>query len=476
MKIKKILIANRGEIALRIIRACKEMGITSVAIFSEPDLNGLWVRRADEAYPILGDPIKAYLDYERIIDIAKKAGVDAIHPGYGFLSENGDFARACERAGIKFIGPRADDIDLYGDKMASKTAMKKVGMPVLEGTEEPIIDIKEAEKIAKQIGFPVIIKAAFGGGGRGMRIVRSEEEFKELFEAATSESMKFFGRGEVFIEKYVENPRHIEVQILADTHGNVIHLGIRDCSIQRRHQKVIEIAESPSLSKDTRDKICEVSVNALKKLGYVSAGTVEFLVDENENFYFIEMNTRVQVEHPVSEVVSGVDIIQEMIRVAEGEKLSITQDDVNIRGFAIEFRLNSEDPTKNFMPTTGTIKNLMLPGGIGIRNDNALYEGYKLPTNYDSMIGKLIVYGKDWEDTVNKARRALDELNIGGVVTNIPLHRAVIRDEDFIKGKFTTKYLDEKLEKLDIKNEDIFEKEEAKAKFLKELVDELKKQ
>ena len=354
-KIKKVLIANRGEIALRIIRACKELEIQSVAIFSEVDVEGVWVRKADECYPIMGDPIKAYLDYSVIISIAKKSDCDAIHPGYGFLSENADFAKACEDNGIIFIGPKPEHIELFGDKMASKVAMKKVGVPVLEGTDEPVLNIKEGEKIAREIGFPVIIKAAFGGGGRGMRIVKLEKDFKEMFESATNESMKYFGRDEVFIEKYVENPRHIEIQVIADKYGNVLHLGERDCSIQRRHQKVIEIAPSPRLNHDTRKELYRIATKAMFKLGYESVGTVEFLVDEQNNIYFIEMNTRVQVEHPVTETITGVDIIQRMIEIAEGDKLQFLQEEVQFRGYAIEFRINAENPQKNFMPGTGTV-------------------------------------------------------------------------------------------------------------------------
>jgi len=440
-KISKILVANRGEIALRIIRACKELGITSVAMFSEVDVEGVWVRKADECYPILGDALQAYLNYERIIALAKKAGCDAIHPGYGFLSENADFARACEAAGIIFIGPKPDHIELFGDKMASKVAMKKVGVPVLEGTDTPILDKSEGEKIAQKIGFPVIIKAAFGGGGRGMRIVRSAKEFGELFTSATQESMKFFGRGEVFIEKYVENPRHIEVQVIADKYGNVLHLGERDCSIQRRHQKVVEIAPSPLLSDAVRKELYRISTKAMFKLGYESVGTVEYLVDENDTIYFIEMNTRVQVEHPVTEIISGIDIIQRMIEIAEGDPLKFLQEEIKFRGYAIEFRINAENPQQNFMPTTGKITNYMTPGGPGVRIDSAAYAGYKLPPNYDSMIGKLIVWALDWEGAVKKARRALDEFYIEGLVTNIPLHREIVRDEDFKAGRFTTNFL-----------------------------------
>ncbi len=474
-KIKKVLIANRGEIALRIIRACKELEITSVAIFSEVDVEGIWVRKADECYPIMGDLIQAYLDYDKIISIAKKADCDAIHPGYGFLSENADFARACEANGIIFIGPKPDHIELFGDKMASKVAMKKVGVPVLEGTDEPIVSINEGEKIAREIGFPVIIKAAFGGGGRGMRIVKAEKDFREMFESATNESMKYFNRNEVFIEKYVENPRHIEIQVIADKYGNVLHLGERDCSIQRRHQKVIEIAPSPRLNNETRKELYRIATKAMFKLGYESVGTVEFLVDEQDNIYFIEMNTRVQVEHPVTETITGVDIIQRMIEIAEGDKLQFLQEEIQFRGYAIEFRINAENPQKNFMPGTGTVTKYLTPGGPGVRLDTMLYTGYKVPANYDSMVGKLIVWALDWEGAVKKAKRALDEFYIEGFHTNIPLHREIVRDEDFINGTFNTSYLDKKMQTFTLNSEENIKKEEEKVANIMKLMEAIKK-
>jgi len=470
-KINKVLIANRGEIALRIIRACKELSIESVAIFSEVDIEGIWVRKADECYPIMGDVVQAYLDYEKIISIAKKAECDAIHPGYGFLSENADFARACEEHGLIFIGPKPEHIELFGDKIASKVAMKKVGVPVLEGTDEPIDDPVEAARIAKEIGFPVIIKAAFGGGGRGMRIVRDESSFKELYEAATNEAKKYFGRGETFIEKYVENPRHIEIQIIADKYGNVLHLGERDCSIQRRHQKVIEIAPSPLLSSEARRELYRIATKAMFKLGYESVGTVEFLLDENDNIHFIEMNTRVQVEHPVTETITGTDIIQRMIQIAEGDKLIFLQEEINFRGYSIEFRINAENPLKEFMPSVGTVQKYLTPGGPGVRLDTALYTGYKIPPNYDSMIGKLIVWALDWKGCVEKAMRALDEFYIEGFPTNIPLHRAIVRDQDFKEGKFTTNYLDTKMHIFTLHSEDNIKEEEEKINNLKKLID-----
>lgn len=473
-KISKVLIANRGEIALRIIRACKELEITSVVVFSEVDVDGVWVKKADECYPIMGNPVEAYLNYERIISMAKKADCDAIHPGYGFLSESAEFAQACADNDIIFIGPKAQHIELFGDKMASKVAMKEIGVPVLEGTDTPIVDKADGEKIAKEIGFPVIIKAAFGGGGRGMRIVKSAKEFSSAFESATNEAVKYFGKGDVFIEKYVENPRHIEVQVIADKYGNVLHLGERDCSIQRRHQKVIEIAPSPRLNDAVRKELYRVSTKAMFKIGYESVGTVEFLVDESDNIYFIEMNTRVQVEHPVTEVISGVDIIQRMIEIAEGDKLQFLQEEIKFRGYAIEFRINAENPQMNFMPSTGTIHNYLTPGGPGVRLDTSAYEGYEVPSNYDSMIGKLIVSALDWEGVVKKARRALDEYNIDGFTTNISLHREIVRDEDFKAGKFNTSYLDTKMESFNLSAKSTIKDEQERTSMLANLIKKIK--
>jgi pyruvate carboxylase subunit A len=473
-KISKLLVANRGEIALRIIRACKELEITSVAAFSEADANGVWIVKADECYPLMGNPVEAYLNYEKIIDLAIKADCDAIHPGYGFLSESEEFAQACQDKGIIFVGPKAHHIKLFGDKMASKVAMKKIGVPVLEGTDTPVTDIYEGERVANEIGFPIIIKAAFGGGGRGMRIVKQAQEFREMFDAATNESMKYFGKGDVFIEKYVENPRHIEVQVVADKYGNVVHLGERDCSIQRRHQKVIEIAPSPLLNEPIREKLYKVSVDAMKELGYESVGTVEFLVDAEDNAYFIEMNTRVQVEHPVTEVITGIDIIQRMIEIAAGDKLKYKQEEINFRGYAIEFRINSEDPQLNFMPTAGTVKKYLTPGGPGVRLDTSLYTGYELPTCYDSMVGKLIVSALDWDGAVKKARRALDEYYIEGFKTNIPLHREIVRDESFKAGELDTGYLDKNVASFNLQVQCHLAEEDVKLQNLQDMIQKIK--
>lgn len=473
-KISKILIANRGEIALRIIRACKELGIKSVVVFSEVDVNGVWVRKADECYPILGDPIAAYLDYERIISLAKKADCDAIHPGYGFLSESAEFAQACIDNGLIFIGPKPEHVALFGDKMASKVAMRAVGVPMLPGTDEPIDNINDAEKIAADIGFPVIIKAAFGGGGRGMRIVEKASDFKEMYESATKEALRFFSRGEVFIEKYLKNPRHIEIQIVADKYGNVVHLGDRDCSIQRRHQKVIEIAPSPLLKEATRRELYRISTKAMFKLGYESVGTIEYLVDQDDNIYFIEMNTRVQVEHPVTEMISGIDLIQRMIQIAEGDPLKFMQEEIKFRGYAIEFRINAENPKQGFVPSPGLITNYLAPGGPGVRLDSSAYTNYKIPANYDSMVGKLIVSALTWEDAVRKATRALDEFLIEGVPTNIPLHRQIVRDQDFIDGKLDTGYLDTKLQHFNLDAIHNMDDEEAKMKQIEGIINAIK--
>lgn len=473
-KINKILIANRGEIALRIIRACKELSIKSVVVFSEVDVNGVWVRKADECYPIMGDPIAAYLDYERIISLAKKAECDAIHPGYGFLSESAEFAQACIDNGIIFIGPKPEHVALFGDKMASKVAMRAVGVPMLPGTDEPIDNINDAQKIAADIGFPVIIKAAFGGGGRGMRIVEKASDFKDMYESATKEALRFFSRGEVFIEKYLKNPRHIEIQIVADKYGNVVHLGDRDCSIQRRHQKVIEIAPSPLLNEAVRRELYRVSTKAMFKLGYESVGTIEYLVDADDNFYFIEMNTRVQVEHPVTEMISGIDLIQRMIEIAEGDPLKFLQEEIKFRGYAIEFRINAENPKMNFVPSPGLITNYLAPGGPGVRLDSMAYTNYQIPANYDSMIGKLIVSALTWEDVVRKARRALDEFLIEGIPTNVPLHRQIVRDQDFIEGKLDTGYLDTKLSHFNLEAIHNMDDEEAKMKQIQSIINVIK--
>ena len=452
--IKKVLIANRGEVAVRIIRACKELDIKTVAIYSEADINSLHIKKADEAYLIPMDPIKAYLDYNKIINIAKQSGADAIHPGYGFLSENHEFAQACIDAGLIFIGPTPEQIETFGDKVKAKKVMKNLGIPVVPGSDEPITKLDDAYDIADSIGYPIILKAAYGGGGRGMRVVYKKEDLKQNFESAQKESLAFFGKGDIFIEKYIQRPKHIEVQILADKYGNVVHLGERDCSIQRRHQKIIEITPSPKLDKNVRNKMLGMSVRAMMKYGYESAGTIEFILDQTTNeFYFIEMNTRLQVEHTITEMVTGIDIVEQMIRIANGEPLSFVQNDISFRGCAIQFRINAEDPKRNFAPSPGRISAYHSPGGIGVRMDSAIYKDYIIPPYYDSLVSKLCVWALDWERAVARAKRALDEFIIRGIPTNLQLHREIIRDEDFIRGDFDTSFLDKKLSQYDYKIE-----------------------
>lgn len=417
---RKILIANRGEIAVRIIRALREMEIISVAVYSEADRDSLHTMLADEAICIGPAPAtKSYLDMERILSAALTTGADAIHPGFGFLSENEKFARLCTEVGVKFIGPGAETIAKLGDKAAARETMVNAGIPVIPGTDGSVKDVNKALELAKSVGFPVMIKAALGGGGKGMRISRSEEDFLENFTTAKAEALKGFSDDSMYIEKYIERPRHIEFQIMADSFGNVIHLGERDCSIQRRHQKVLEEAPSVFLDKELREKMGKTAVNAAKAAGYENAGTIEFLVDKHKNFYFMEMNTRIQVEHPVTEMITGTDLIKEQIRVAAGEKLSLSQEDVKIEGHSIECRINAENPDKDFAPSPGRITRMHLPGGNGVRVDTHIYEDYMVSPFYDSMLLKLIVHGKNREEAIAKMRSALGEIIIEGVDTNI---------------------------------------------------------
>jgi len=446
---KKILIANRGEIATRIIRACKELDILSVAIYSEVDRNALHVRKADKSYLLGPGPLEGYLNYHRIVDLAREIKADAIHPGYGFLSENPDFARYAEEKGIAFIGPKSDVIAMMGNKIEARNLAKKVGLPMLPGSEEPLKDEDDAVKFANSIGYPVIIKAAFGGGGRGMRVARDEAEVRKFVGICISESKKAFGKADIFIERFLEEPHHIEFQILADNFGNVVHLGERDCSIQRRHQKLVEIAPSLILDEKMRNEMGDAAKALAKAVKYTNAGTIEFLVDKKGNYYFMEMNTRVQVEHPVTEVVTGVDIIQEQIKIAEGKPLSFSQSDISLRGYAIEVRICAEDPKNNFMPDFGRITQYNSPGGIGIRLDGAVYQGYSIPPYYDSMIVKLIVNGRTWKETVSRLRRALDEYMIRGIKTTIPFYKKIVDDEDFNKGVFDTEFINKKPHLLD---------------------------
>lgn len=440
----KILIANRGEIALRIIRACRELGIRTVAVYSEADRNSLHVRFADEAICI-GQPAsaKSYLNIPAIISAAEITDVEAIHPGYGFLAENAHFAEVCESCHIKFIGPTPENIRLMGDKMAAKNTVQKIGLPLVPGSPSTVKTKEEALKIANKIGYPVIIKAAAGGGGKGMRICHNDIKLVSSFMTAQTEAEANFGNPNVYIEKYVEKPRHVEIQLLGDQFGHVVHLGERDCSIQRRHQKLLEESPSVALDSKTRKRIAELAVKAAKSVNYVGAGTMEFLVDKYHNFYFMEMNTRIQVEHPVSEMVTGVDLIKEQIKVASGEKLRLRQEDIKFQGHAIECRINAEDPDNNFMPCPGTIEWLHLPGGPHIRLDTHIYQGYAVPPYYDSMLAKVIAYGKDRQEAIKIMQRALNEFNIGPIKTTIPFHLRLLESSAFIKGDVSTHFVQE---------------------------------
>jgi acetyl-CoA carboxylase, biotin carboxylase subunit len=442
--IQKILIANRGEIALRIVRACRELGIKTLAVYSEADVQSLHVQLADEAICIGGPRSnESYLRADRIISAAEVADVDAIHPGYGFLSENADFAEQCETCGIKFIGPRSKSIRMMGDKAVAKDTVRKAGVPIVPGSDGPISSETEALKLAKKIGYPVIIKAVAGGGGRGMRIAHNDVSFAKEFHVARAEAEKAFGNGAVYIERYIQNPHHIEFQILADEHGKVLHLGERDCSIQRRHQKLIEEAPSPFLNADLRRRMGRAAVKAAEAADYCNAGTIEFLVDDKGEFYFIEMNTRIQVEHPITEEVTGIDLVKQQILIASGEPLAMDQSDITWTKHAIECRINAEDPARNFAPSPGLIGLYYAPGGHGVRVDSHAYGGYTIPPYYDSMIGKLIVYGSTRKIALQRAYRALGEYIIRGVKTTIPLHRAIISDPVFCAGKATTAYIDD---------------------------------
>ncbi|GBF11034.1 acetyl-CoA carboxylase biotin carboxylase subunit [Tepidibacillus sp. HK-1] len=438
----KVLIANRGEIAVRIIRACREMGIFTVAVYSEADRDSLHVKMADEAYCIGPTASRdSYLNFANIISVAKLTEADAIHPGYGFLAENADFAEVCSSFQIEFIGPTPDAIQKMGEKAVAKDTMKKAGVPVVPGSDGLIEDVEEAIQLAKEIGYPVIIKATAGGGGKGMRVAYNDEELRKSIRMAQQEAKSAFGNSGVYLEKYLEEPRHIEIQIIGDKYGNVVHLGERDCSIQRRHQKLIEEAPSPALTKELREKMGEAAVRAAKAVNYHGAGTIEFLLDKDQ-FYFMEMNTRIQVEHPVTELVTGVDLIKEQIRVAAGEPLSFNQEDIQFNGWAIECRINAEDPFKNFMPSPGKINFYLPPGGLGVRLDSAAYPGYTISPFYDSMIAKLIVWGRDRDEAISRMKRALDEFTVEGVKTTIPFHLKLLNHELFIKGDFDTKFLE----------------------------------
>lgn len=440
--IKKILIANRGEIAVRIVRACAEMGIKSVAIYAEPDRHALHVKKADEAYNIGPDSISGYLNVHRIVNLAVATGCDALHPGYGFLSETPELAAACKRRGIQFIGPSSEIIRKMGDKTEARKAMIAAGVPVTPGTEKNLTSLEEAIEVADRIGYPVMLKATAGGGGRGIRRCEDREDLKSGYERVISEATKFFGVGDIFMEKCIVNPRHIEVQILADSHGNAVHLFERDCSVQRRHQKLVEIAPSPSISEELRAQLGEYAVKAAKMVKYENAGTVEFLLDKDNVMYFMEMNTRVQVEHTITEEITGIDIVQQQIRIAAGEKLPFEQKDINKRGYAIEFRINAEDPKNDFLPSFGRITRYFAPGGPGIRTDSAIYSGYQIPPYYDSMCVKLTVWALTWEDLIRRSERALNDISVYGVKTTIPYQIEILRTDAFRSGHIDTGFVE----------------------------------
>lgn len=441
---KKILIANRGEIALRVIRACREMGIQTVAVHSTADANSMAVRLADESVCI-GPPAAkdSYLNIPSILTAAAVTGAEAIHPGYGFLSENEMFARMVEEHGFTFIGPKPEHIEKMGDKVMAKKTVMSLGLPVVPGSDGAVTSVDDGLAFCRKAGFPVIIKAASGGGGKGMKVVRSEDQFREMYSTARSEAKANFGDDTVYIEKYLEKPRHIEIQIFGDKHGNGIHLGERDCSIQRRHQKLVEEAPSPALKQSEREAIGTLAADVIRKMGYVGAGTIEFLYEDGK-FYFMEMNTRIQVEHPVTEQITGIDLIREQIRVAAGEPLSLNKENIKFRGHAIEIRINAEDPD-TFTPSPGKITQFHAPGGLGVRFDSAIYGGYSIPPYYDSMIGKLIVSGKSREECLARMRRAISETVVEGVKTTLPLHQWIFNQEEFISGQYNIHWLEKKL-------------------------------
>jgi acetyl-CoA carboxylase, biotin carboxylase subunit len=440
---KKILVANRGEIAVRVMRACREMGIASVAVYSDVDRPALHVRKADEAYSTGAAPAaESYLNIPKILAVAKHCGADAIHPGYGFLSENARFAQACADSGIKFIGPRAASMEMMGSKTRARQEMEKAGVPFVPGTSRGLESIEQAKEVAAKIGYPVMLKAAAGGGGKGMRLVGFASELQSALETARGEAERAFGDDEVYLEKAILHPRHIEMQVLADEHGNTVYLGERECSIQRRHQKVLEEAPSPLVDADMRRRMGEVAVQVAKAAGYWNAGTIEFLVDSEKNFYFLEMNTRLQVEHPVTELITGLDLVQLQIRIAAGDKLPFRQEDVLIRGHAMECRIYAEDPENNYFPSPGKITSLGAPEGPGIRLDSGVYEGWTVPIDYDPLLAKLVAYGENRAHVISRLTRALQELYVGGIKTNAGLFRRILADEDFRSGKIDTGYLE----------------------------------
>jgi acetyl-CoA carboxylase, biotin carboxylase subunit len=444
---KRVLIANRGEIALRIIRACREMGIESVVVFSDVDRKALHVLKADYAYHVgAATASESYLNVDKILDVARRSQAEAIHPGYGFLSENARFAKACADHGFKFIGPSPESMEMMGSKTRARQNMKRAGVPFVPGSEHGL-DIDDAERLAEQIGYPVMLKAAAGGGGKGMRLVQSAGELHSAYENARSEAQRSFGDNEVYLEKYIINPRHVEMQIFGDEHGNVVYLGERECSVQRRHQKVMEESPCPIVDQDMRRRMGEIAVRVAQAANYYNAGTIEFLVDAQRNFYFLEMNTRLQVEHPVTEFVTGLDLVHLQMRVAAGEKLPFKQEDIRLRGHAIECRVYAEDPDNNFFPSPGQITRLISPSGPGIRRDSGMYEGWNVPIEYDPLLAKLVGYGEDREQAINRLLRALYEYFVGGIKTNISLFRRILMDPDFRAGNLDTGFLDRLLAK-----------------------------
>ena len=440
--ITKILIANRGEIAVRIVRACAELGITSVAIYTDADRHALHVKKADESYNIGPDSVAGYLNAHRIVNLAVATGCDALHPGYGFLSENPLLAEICAKRDVRFIGPDAEVIRRMGDKTEARRAMKAAGLPVTPGTDDNINSLDEALALAETFGYPIMLKATSGGGGRGIRRCNSAEDLRRNYDRVLSEARKAFGSADMFMEKCIVNPRHIEVQILADNHGNVIHLFERDCSIQRRNQKLIEIAPSPQIDEEQRAHLGDMAVRAARAVNYQNAGTVEFLLDQNGQFYFMEMNTRLQVEHTITEQITGIDIVQQQIRIAAGQPLSYRQDEVRRRGFAIQFRINAEDPQNNFLPSFGRITRYFAPGGPGVRTDGAIYTGYTVPPYYDSLCVKLIVWALDWNAALNRGRRALTDIGLYGIKTTIPYYLEILQSAEFCSGNFDTGFVE----------------------------------
>ncbi len=440
--LKKVLIANRGEIAVRIARACRELGVRSVAIYTDADRYSLHVKKADEAYSVGPDPLLGYLNPHQLVNLAIETGCDGLHPGYGFLSENAELAQICERRGVKFIGPASRVISAMGDKTEARRSAEKAGVPVTPGTDGNLADVAEALKVAKKIGYPIMLKATSGGGGRGIRRCNDAKELQQNYQRVISEATKAFGSADVFMEKCIVDPRHIEVQVLADSQGNTVHLFERDCSIQRRNQKLIELAPSPQLNDEQRNYIGELAVKLAKEVGYENAGTVEFLLDRDGSFYFMEMNTRVQVEHTITEEITGIDIVREQIRIASGLVLSVAQEDITYSGFAAQFRINAEDPKNGFLPSFGRISRYYSPGGPGVRTDAAIYTGYTIPPYYDSMCAKLVVWSRNWEELIQRSLRALEDMQIYGIQTTKQYYKEILNHPDFQSGNFNTGFVD----------------------------------